>query len=94
MRHRLVTNDDAPALGALNHQLIEDEGHRHSMTESELEDGIAGLTALVSMIDSGMEYCVRLLTVTGKAGVLSRGPSPGVAEEIVKVPNDYAGRLG
>ena len=36
MHHRLATSDDAFLLGELNHQLIQDEGHRNSMSVAEL----------------------------------------------------------
>ena len=36
MRHRLATPADAQILGELNHQLIQDEGHRNRMTIPEL----------------------------------------------------------
>jgi len=36
MRHRLATPEDSEALGELNHQLIQDEGHRNSMAIPEL----------------------------------------------------------
>jgi hypothetical protein len=36
MRHRFATRDDAQILGALNHQLIQDEGHRNRMTIPQL----------------------------------------------------------
>jgi len=36
MRHRFATRDDAQVLGALNHQLIQDEGHRNRMTIPQL----------------------------------------------------------
>jgi len=35
---RLATLDDCSTLAALNHQLIQDEGHRNPMTVPELED--------------------------------------------------------
>jgi GNAT superfamily N-acetyltransferase len=38
MKHRLATLEDAPVLAALNHQLIQDEGHRNPMSEAELAD--------------------------------------------------------
>lgn len=34
--HRRASVDDAPLLGALNHQLIADEGHRNPMTVEQL----------------------------------------------------------
>jgi ribosomal protein S18 acetylase RimI-like enzyme len=37
MRHRTATSVDAMILGELNHQLIQDEGHRNSMTIPELQ---------------------------------------------------------
>jgi hypothetical protein len=36
MRHRAANVGDSEILGELNHQLIEDEGHRNSMTIPEL----------------------------------------------------------
>jgi hypothetical protein len=36
MRHRIAKVGDSEILGELNHQLIKDEGHRNSMTISEL----------------------------------------------------------
>jgi len=36
MKHRIATLADAPLLGALNHQLIQDEGHRNPMSELQL----------------------------------------------------------
>jgi ribosomal protein S18 acetylase RimI-like enzyme len=36
MHHRLATSEDAQTLGLLNHQLIQDEGHRNRMTIPEL----------------------------------------------------------
>ncbi|MFY9984597.1 MAG: GNAT family N-acetyltransferase [Chthoniobacterales bacterium] len=36
MRHRLATPADAEILGELNHQLIQDEGHRNRMTIPDL----------------------------------------------------------
>lgn len=36
MLHRLASFDDAKVLGELNHQLIQDEGHRNSMAVPEL----------------------------------------------------------
>jgi len=37
LTHRIGTAEDAPALARMNHQLIQDEGHRNPMTVSELE---------------------------------------------------------
>jgi GNAT superfamily N-acetyltransferase len=37
MHHRFATPEDAALLGALNHQLIQDEGHRNPMSIPELE---------------------------------------------------------
>jgi predicted acetyltransferase len=37
MTHRLATANDCPLLGELNHQLIQDEGHKNPMTIPELE---------------------------------------------------------
>ena len=42
MHHRLANLDDAIELGALNHLLIQDEGHRNPMTEPELADRMKG----------------------------------------------------
>jgi ribosomal protein S18 acetylase RimI-like enzyme len=42
MRHRFAVLDDAVLLGELNHQLIQDEGHRNPMTPSELADRMRG----------------------------------------------------
>lgn len=36
--HRVAEKSDVPVLAALNRQLIEDEGHRNPMTESQLAD--------------------------------------------------------
>jgi len=36
MRHRFATRADAQILGALNYQLIQDEGHRNQMSVPEL----------------------------------------------------------
>lgn len=36
MTHRHATMDDCPLLGELNHQLIQDEGHRDPLTVSQL----------------------------------------------------------
>jgi GNAT superfamily N-acetyltransferase len=41
MRFRLASVADAEALGALNAQLIRDEGHRNAMTVPELVDRMA-----------------------------------------------------
>jgi len=38
MKHRLATRNDAQLLGELNHQLIQDEGHRNGMTIPQLVD--------------------------------------------------------
>lgn len=38
MHHRLAISDDAPFLGELNHQLIQDEGHRNPMSAHELRE--------------------------------------------------------
>jgi GNAT superfamily N-acetyltransferase len=37
MHHRFAASEDAALLGALNHQLIQDEGHRNPMSIPELE---------------------------------------------------------
>ncbi|MCE0521356.1 MAG: GNAT family N-acetyltransferase [Methylacidiphilales bacterium] len=42
MRHRLATPEDSGALAELNHQLIQDEGHRNSMTIPELAERMRG----------------------------------------------------
>ncbi len=42
MRHRLATTADVVLLGEWNHQLIRDEGHRNSMTPSELAERMRG----------------------------------------------------
>ena len=42
MLHRFATPEDAPILGELNHQLIQDEGHRNRMTVPELIDRMRG----------------------------------------------------
>ena len=36
MTHRFATASDCPLLGELNHQLIQDEGHRNRMSPAEL----------------------------------------------------------
>src|SRR3989304_2556680 len=46
MTFRFATLNDAPLLAELNHQLIQDEGHRNRMTVPELEGRMKGwLTA-------------------------------------------------
>ncbi len=45
MRHRLATLEDSEALSELNHQLIQDEGHRNSMTIPELTVRMRGWLA-------------------------------------------------
>ena len=42
MEYRSATVNDAPALAAMNWQLIRDEGHRNSMTVAELAVRMAG----------------------------------------------------
>ena len=42
MRHRIANLGDSEILGELNHQLIEDEGHRNSMTFPELVERMRG----------------------------------------------------
>ena len=42
MRHRAANVGDSEILGELNHQLIEDEGHRNSMTIPELVERMRG----------------------------------------------------
>lgn len=42
MKYRFVTLDDAPLLAELNHQLIQDEGHRNRMSVAELEQRMRG----------------------------------------------------
>ena len=42
MEHRRATVTDAPALAAMNWQLIRDEGHRNPMTVPELAARMAG----------------------------------------------------
>lgn len=42
MRHRLASAEDCPALATLNSQLIQDEGHRNSMTLEQLEERMRG----------------------------------------------------
>jgi ribosomal protein S18 acetylase RimI-like enzyme len=42
MEYRRATVADAPALAAMNRQLIRDEGHRNPMTVAELEVRMAG----------------------------------------------------
>ena len=42
MRFRSATTADLPALAAMNHQLLHDEGHRNQMTVPELEQRMAG----------------------------------------------------
>lgn len=45
MEYRYATPADAPVLAAMNRRLIADEGHRNSMTLSELEARMAGWLA-------------------------------------------------
>ena len=42
MTFRVATPDDCPLLAKLNHQLIQDEGHRNKMTAPELEQRMRG----------------------------------------------------
>jgi GNAT superfamily N-acetyltransferase len=42
MTFRPATPDDCPLLAGLNHQLIQDEGHRNKMTAPELEHRLRG----------------------------------------------------
>jgi ribosomal protein S18 acetylase RimI-like enzyme len=42
MRHRLATPEDGEILAELNHQLIQDEGHRNPMTIPELAERMRG----------------------------------------------------
>jgi GNAT superfamily N-acetyltransferase len=42
MTFRPATPDDCPLLAELNHQLIQDEGHRNKMTAPELEQRLRG----------------------------------------------------
>ena len=42
MRYRLASAEDGPTLAVLNAQLIQDEGHRNSMTVAQLEDRMRG----------------------------------------------------
>jgi predicted acetyltransferase len=46
MTHRFATLADCPLLAEYNHQLIQDEGHRNTMTISELEVRMRGWLAL------------------------------------------------
>ena len=41
MKHRMASLADCAHLGAMNHQLIRDEGHRNPITIPELEEQIA-----------------------------------------------------
>lgn len=45
MTYRRATSDDCPLLGKLNHQMIEDQGHRNRMTVPELEQRMRGWIA-------------------------------------------------
>ncbi|HKB02028.1 MAG TPA: GNAT family N-acetyltransferase [Gemmataceae bacterium] len=45
MEYRGATAADAPALAAMNRELIRDEGHRNPMTITELTDRMAGWLA-------------------------------------------------
>jgi predicted acetyltransferase len=42
MTFRAATSDDCPQLAELNHELIQDEGHRNQMTVPELEQRMRG----------------------------------------------------
>ena len=42
MQYRLASTEDGPTLAVLNAQLIQDEGHRNSMTVAQLEDRMGG----------------------------------------------------
>ena len=42
MQYRLASTEDGPTLAVLNAQLIQDEGHRNSMTVAQLEDRMWG----------------------------------------------------
>ncbi|HOW71718.1 MAG TPA: GNAT family N-acetyltransferase [Phycisphaerae bacterium] len=42
IEYRYATKEDCPTLGLLNCRLIEDEGHRNTMTVAELEQRMAG----------------------------------------------------
>jgi GNAT superfamily N-acetyltransferase len=57
MTFRFAAPDDCPRLAALNHRLIQDEGHRNRMTVSELEermkDWLLGEYRTVIYEDSG-----------------------------------------
>ena len=59
MHHRLATSGDSQILAELNHQLIQDEGHRNTMTIPELAERMrgwlaAGYRATVFEDDSGI----------------------------------------
>ena len=45
LTHRRATRADCRLLGALNHQLIRDEGHRNPMTEAQLAQRMRGWLA-------------------------------------------------
>lgn len=45
MTFRSATADDCPLLAEMNHQLIQDEGHRNKLTVSELEERMRGWLA-------------------------------------------------
>src|SRR6266571_169811 len=45
MKFRFATLDDCQLLAQMNHQLIQDEGHRNPMTVPELEQRMGGWLA-------------------------------------------------
>src|SRR5882757_9336719 len=45
MTYQRATTNDCPLLGELNHQLIQDEGHKNPMTVLELEQRLRGWLA-------------------------------------------------
>jgi GNAT superfamily N-acetyltransferase len=45
LHHRLATREDIEVLAELNHQLIQDEGHRNPMTVVELAERMRGWLA-------------------------------------------------
>lgn len=57
LQYRSATVDDVPLLARLNRELIEDEGHRNSMTVPELEARMRGWLA--------GEYCAALFEHEG-----------------------------
>jgi predicted acetyltransferase len=42
MQYRFATLADCPTLAVMNHQLIQDEGHRNPMTVAQLEERMCG----------------------------------------------------